>query len=142
MPTDTHIVGFRAGGADLFPVTKTHFDALPGEEKYMVITPSTIARNLTQLDPQQQGQILHDLWNQISWQPDPDRHLGHPSVMENFVKFVIRFLAEEDSFDGRSSLATIEMARAARRIIAEDISRGFRGDYAEHIDLADEEEKG
>lgn len=136
--TDTHIVGFRAGGADLFPVTKTHYDALPGEEKYLVITPSTIARNLTQLDSQQQGQVLHDLWSQTRWQPDPDRHLGHPTVMENFVQFVIKFLAEETCFGGRSSLATAEMARTARRIIAEGISQEFRGDYAEHIDLTEE----
>lgn len=138
----TDIVGFaiaqEGSRVTFYPVTKTHFDAMQDGIKATVVTPWSVARGLAQLSPQQQGQILHELWNQMSWKPDPERHLGHPAVMEEFVKFVIKFLAEETDFDGRSSLATIEMARTARRIIAEDISQGFRGDYALHIDLTEE----
>lgn len=142
MTIDSYIVGFRVVGVGysaVFPaVTKQQFDIMSDRDKALVVTPSVVARSLTLLNPQQQGQILHNLWNQMSWKPDPERHLGHPTVMEEFVKFVIRFLAEETYFDGRSSFATVEMAKTARRIIAEDISQGFRGDYAKHIDLGEE----
>lgn len=142
MASQEAIAGFKVGrgtyGNELQLVSKEEFEAMSDEQKAQVVSPWAVSRGLVHLSIEQQGDFVYDLWNLMGWKPVAPRHLGHPTVMEQFVQFVIDLLSKEDYFDGRSSQATIELARTAHRIMKEGISRGFRGDYAPHIELKDD----